>query len=81
MKKNLPASAFQPCVALSPQEAEKTLFLGGRKGSPRVCFQACILQQVFGLLDRRPAGLFQQTQFQNQGLVSPCSFLALQTHS
>ena len=78
---DLQASAFQPCVTLSPQAAREAIFLGARKGSPRECFQASILEQVFHFSDVRPPGLIQGPKLQSQSCVSPCTFQALQTHS
>ena len=74
LKNYLQASAFQPCVTLSLPAAGEAIFLEARKGSPRECFQASILQQVFHFSDVRPPGLIQGPKLWSQGCVSPCTF-------
>ena len=50
LKNDLPASTSQPCVTLSPQAAGDTIFLGGRKVSPRSVFSGLYLTAGVWLL-------------------------------
>ena len=78
---DLPASASQPGMTLSPQATGDTIILGGRKGRPTEWVFRPLVQPLYGSSDARPQGLLPGTQFLSQGQVSACTLQALQTHS
>ena len=78
---DLPASASQPGMTLSPQATGDAIILGGRKGRPTEWVFRPLVQPLCGSSDTRPQGLLPGTQFLSQGQVSACTLQALQAHS